>query len=156
MQQATSQIDSVRVFFAHVNAFSVFFFHSTKRVSYFDDSVALGIPRSVQTSWNFESGIVSTVFEHKDDLQECFRKIINAWKKEKASVCDARGLLMRLEYRSFKRYLRFFHQLMPHVYVLYVQLHKCQINSTFIQTCFRNFVVSINDVREKNPRYLSQ
>ena len=149
LQQATSQIVSVRVFFAHLNAFSIFFSHSTKRVSCLDDCVAIRIPRSVQTRWNFESRIVSTVFEHKDDLKVCFKLIINTWKKDKASVHDASGLLLRLEDRSFMLYLRFFHQLMPHVDVLYAQLQKRQISSTFIQTCLRNFVVSINNVREK-------
>ena len=67
LQQATSQFDSVRVFFAHINAFSVFFSHSTKTVSCLDATVAMRIPRSVQTRWTFESRIVSTVFEHKDD-----------------------------------------------------------------------------------------
>ena len=40
---------------------------------------------------------------------------------------------------------------MPHVDVLYAQLQKHQISSTFIQTCIRNFVVSINKAREKFP-----
>ena len=149
LQQATSQIVSVRVFFAHLNAFSIFFSHSTKRVSCLDDCVAIRIPRSVQTRRNFESRIVSTVFEHKDDLKVCFKRIVNTWKKDKASVRDASGLLLRLEDRSFILYLRFFHQLMPHVDVLYAQQQKRQISSTFIQICLRNFVVSINNVREK-------
>ena len=75
LQQATSQIDSVRVFFAHLNPLSVFFSHSTKRVSCLDDCV--------QTRWNFDSRIVSTVFEHKDDLKECFNRIVNTWKRTK-------------------------------------------------------------------------
>ena len=83
LQQATSQIDSVRVFFAHLNPFSVFFSHSTKRISCLDDCVAIRIPRSVQTRWNFKSRIVSTVFEHKDDLKECFNRIVNTWKRTK-------------------------------------------------------------------------
>ena len=84
LQQTTSQIDSVRVFFAHLNPFSVFFSHSTKRVSCLDECVAIRIPRSVQTTrWNFESRIVSTVFEHKDDLKECFNRIVNNWKRTK-------------------------------------------------------------------------
>ena len=37
---------------------------------------------------------------------------------------------------------------MPHVDVLYAQLQKHQISSTFIQTCFINFV---NNAREKIP-----
>ena len=40
---------------------------------------------------------------------------------------------------------------MPHVDVLYAQLKNCQISSTFIQTCIRNFVVSVNNAREKIP-----
>ena len=82
LQQATSQIDSVRLFFAHLNSFSVFS-HSTKRVSCLDDCVAIRIPRSVQTRWNFECRIVSTIFEHKDDLKECFNRILNTWKRTK-------------------------------------------------------------------------
>ena len=83
LQQATSQIDNVRVFFAHLNSFSVFFSHSTKIVSFFDDYVAIRIPRSVQIRCNFESRIVSTVFEQKDDLKECFTRIENTWKRTK-------------------------------------------------------------------------
>ena len=149
LQQATSHIDSVRVFFAHLNAFSVFFSHSTKRVSCLDATVIMRIPRSVQTRWNFESRLVSTVFEHKDDLKECCKLIINTRKKEKASVHDASGLLLRLEDRSFMIYLRFFHQLMPHVDILYAQLQKRQVSSTFIQTCLRNVVLSVHNVRDK-------
>ena len=151
LQQATSQIDSVRLFFPHLHSFSVFFSHSTKRVSCLDDCVAIRINRPVQTRWNFESRIVSTVFEHKDDLKECFNRIVNTWEKDKASVSDASGLLLRLENRSLIPYLRFFHQLVSHVDVLYAQLQKRQISSAFIQTCIRNFVASINNVREKIP-----
>ena len=44
LQQATSQIDRVRVFFAHLNPFSVFFSHSTKTVSCLDDCIAIRSP----------------------------------------------------------------------------------------------------------------
>ena len=83
LQHSTSKIDSVRAFFAHLNPFSVLFSHSTKRVSYLDECGAIGIPRSVQTIWNFESRIVSTVFEHKDDLKEYLNWIVNTWKRKK-------------------------------------------------------------------------
>ena len=76
----------------------------------------------MQTKWNFESTIISTAFEHKGDMKECFSGIANTWKTTKASVCDASGLLLRLEERSFILGLRFFHQLMPHVGTLYTQL----------------------------------
>ena len=53
------------------------------RVSCLDNCVAIRIPRSVQTRWNFECRIVSTVFEHKDDFKECFNRIVNTWKRTK-------------------------------------------------------------------------
>ena len=77
LQQATSQIDSVRVSFAHLYALSVFLFHSTKRVSSLVDCVAIRIPRSVQTRWNFKIRIVFTFFGRKDNLKECFKKAIH-------------------------------------------------------------------------------
>ena len=101
------------------------------RVSCLDDCVTINIPRSVQTKWNFESRIVSTAFEYKDDLKEHFNRMVNTRKKDRASVRDASGLLHRLEDRSFILYLRFFLQLIPRVDVLYAQLQKRQISSTF-------------------------
>ena len=40
---------------------------------------------------------------------------------------------------------------MPHVDILYAQLKKRQVCSTFIQTCLQNSVKSINNVSEKFP-----
>ena len=40
---------------------------------------------------------------------------------------------------------------MPHVDILYAQLQKRQVCSTFIQACLLNFVKSINNGREKIP-----
>ena len=141
LQQSTSQIDSVRVFFAHLNSFSVFFSHSSKRVSCLDDCVAIRIPRSVQTRWNLDSRIVSTVFEHKDDLKECCNRIVNTWRRTKLVFVMQVASSLGLRTGAFILYLRFFHHLMPHVDVLYAQLQKHQISPTFIQTCIRNFVV---------------
>ena len=63
LQQAASQISSVRVFFANLNGFSAFFSRSPKRTARLDECNARRIPHSVQTRWNFRSRIVSTVFE---------------------------------------------------------------------------------------------
>ena len=149
LQQAVSQITSIRVYFATLNVFSVFFSRSPKGVSCLDDCVARRIPRSVQTRWNFHSRILSTVFEHKDDWRKCFEVIIKTWKREQVSVCETSGLLHWLQDRNFSIYLNFLHQLMPQVDILYAQLQKCQVCSTFIQTCLQNFVKSINNLGEK-------
>ena len=40
---------------------------------------------------------------------------------------------------------------MPHVDIVYAQLQKLQISSTFSQTCLRNSVLSVHNVWEKIP-----
>ena len=89
------------MFFANLNAFAVVFSRSPTRVSCLDDCVARRIPRSVQTRWNFHIRIASTVFDHKDDLRKCFELIINTWKRDQVSVCEASGLLHWLQDRKF-------------------------------------------------------
>ena len=84
-------------------------------------------------------------------MRKCFELRINSWKRDHVSVCEVCGLLHWLQDRKFSIYLNFFHQLMPHVDILYAQLQKRQVCSTFIQTCLQNFVKSINNVREKIP-----
>ena len=49
LQQAVSQITSLRVFFANLNSFSVFFSRSPKRISCLDECVTRRICRTVQT-----------------------------------------------------------------------------------------------------------
>ena len=104
LQHAVSQITSIRVFFANLNAFSVFFSRSPKRVSCLDDCLARRIPRSLQARWNFHRRIVSTVFDHKGDLRKCFELIINTWKRDQVSVCEASDLLHWLQDRNCSFY----------------------------------------------------
>ena len=151
LQQAVSQITSIRVFFANLNAFSVFFSGSPKRVSCLDDCVARRIPRSVQTRWDFHSRIVTTVFDHEDHLRKCFELIINTWKRDQASVCEASGLLHWLQDRNFSVYLNFFHQLIPHVDILICSTAKVPGLFYIHSDMLTKFVKSINNVREKIP-----
>lgn len=125
-------VTSVRVFLANLNAFSVFFSCSPQRVSCLDDCVAMRIPWSVQT--NFQSRIISKVFEHKDDLMKCFELIIDTWKRDQVGVHEASVLLHWLQDRAFSINLENFHQLKPHVDILYAQLQDCHMSSMFIQT----------------------
>ena len=56
--------------------FQDIFSRSTKITACLDDGVARRVSRYVQTRRNLQSRIVSTVFEHRDELIECFEKII--------------------------------------------------------------------------------
>ena len=111
LQQAVSQISQIRLFFANLNGFSVFFSRSPKRAAYLDKCVGKRLPRSVQTRWNFQSRIVATVSQFKDDLIECFKDIISNWKGDQLTVREANGLLKCLEDRGFLAYLQFFSKL---------------------------------------------
>ena len=150
LRQATSQIDSVRVFFAHLNSFPAFFSHSTKRVSCLDDCVAIRIPRSAQTRWNFESRIVSTVFEHKDDLKECFTRIINACKRTKLvfvmQVASSLGLRT-----GFYTLSQIFSPSDATCRCSVCPAAKVSNQLNLHSGMHKKFVVSINNAREKIP-----
>lgn len=75
MQQTTSHISAVRVFFSDLGGISSFFTWSPKRTSILDQIVARRLPRASPTRWNFNSRIVNTVYKNRDDLMECFESI---------------------------------------------------------------------------------
>ena len=75
MQQATSQVPAVRVFFSDLNGISSFFSRSPKRTTILDQVVARRLPRASATKWNFNRRVVNTVYENLDDLIECFEAI---------------------------------------------------------------------------------
>ena len=103
----------------------------------------------MQTRWNFHSRIVSTVFEHKDDLRKCFELIIITWKRDQVSVCEASGLLHCFRIETFN-----LSEIVPSVDAAcrYSICSTANVLGLFhIQTCLKNFVKSINNVREKIP-----
>ncbi|KAJ8025702.1 Zinc finger MYM-type protein 1 [Holothuria leucospilota] len=151
LQQAVSQVSQIRLFFANLSGFSVFFTRSPKRVAFLDKSVGRRLPRSVKTRWNFQSRLVLTVYEHQDDLIECFQDIIVNWNGDQTTVREASGLLKCLQDRDFLGYLDFFHKIMPHVEILYAQLQRRQLDPVFLQNCKSNFIQAVNNVRSTIP-----
>ena len=148
LQQAVSQVSSIRVFFANLNGFSVFFSRSPKRVAYLDECVARRIPRSVQTRWNFQSRIVSTVYRYREDLVNCLKEIIVSWKGDQTTVREASGLLHWLQDKDFLLFLDFFNKLMPHVDILYAQLQKHNMDPVSVKNSIDGFVLAINNERK--------
>ncbi|XP_073451127.1 52 kDa repressor of the inhibitor of the protein kinase-like isoform X1 [Aquarana catesbeiana] len=72
MQQATSLMPKVSLFFANLGGFASFFARSPERTDVLDQVVARRLPTSSRVRWNFHSRAVSTVFEHREDLLCCF------------------------------------------------------------------------------------
>lgn len=54
-----------------------FFTKSPKWTSVLDETVAHRLPTSSNVRWNFHSRAVNTVFEHREDLLECFKENSN-------------------------------------------------------------------------------
>ncbi len=96
MQQATSHIPAVRVFFSDLSGISSFFTWSPKRTALLDQIVARRLPRASSTRWNFNSRIVSTVYENLGDLRECFETIRSDSSFDSTTVREASGSLRML------------------------------------------------------------
>ncbi|XP_062234379.1 zinc finger MYM-type protein 1-like [Platichthys flesus] len=150
MQQATSQVPAVRVFFSDLNGISSFFSRSPKRTTILDQVVARRLPRASATRWNFNSRVVNTVYENLDDLIECFEAISTDGSFDCTTVREASGYLRMLQDDDFKFFLHLFHQIMPHVDIMYQQLQKKDIDAVFIKRALQSFTSSVQAIRDQS------
>ena len=102
MQQATSNLSKVKVFFSELSGISSFFSRSPKRTSILDQVVARRLPRASATRWNFNSRIVNTVSENRADLIECFETIKTSF--DQPTVREASGFIRMLQDEDFIRF----------------------------------------------------
>ncbi|XP_063762101.1 uncharacterized protein LOC134879487 [Eleginops maclovinus] len=151
MQQVTSHIPKVSNFFSDLAGFSSFFSRSPKRTSVLDRVVAHRLPRASTVRWNFHSRTVNTVFEHKEDLLQCFETIRDSGEFDPITVREAGGFVRLLEDDSFSFFLKLFHLIMPNVDLLYNQLQKRTIDSVFVQGIMQQFTNNIQKIRDYLP-----
>ncbi|KAL2085016.1 hypothetical protein ACEWY4_020534 [Coilia grayii] len=147
MQQATSHISKVKVFFSELSGISTFFSRSPKRTSILDQVVTRRLPRASATRWNFNSRIVSTVYENRADLIECFEAIKTSGSFDPLTVREASGYIRMLQDEDFVSFLSIFHSIMPHVDVLYQQLQQKDIDAVLIQRALQKFTSSVQAIR---------
>ncbi|XP_030581661.1 zinc finger MYM-type protein 1-like [Archocentrus centrarchus] len=147
MQQATSHITKVRIFFSNLSGFSSFFSRSSKHTSVLDKVVAHRLPASSNVRWNFHSRAINTVFEHREDLIRCFQSIQDSGDFDPITVREAGAFAMLLEDQDFKFFLQLFHHIMPHVDLLYAKLQKKVIDSVCIQESIQQFQQDIQKIR---------
>ncbi|XP_051813228.1 uncharacterized protein LOC127536546 [Acanthochromis polyacanthus] len=151
MQQVTSRIPKVGPFFSDLAGFSGFFSRSPKRTSVLDRVVAHRLPRASTVRWNFHSRAVNTVFEHKDDLLQCFETIRDSGDFDPTTVHEAGGFVRLLEDATFCFFLELFHHIMPHVDMLYSQLQKRSIDSVFVHRVMQQFTDNVQMIRDSLP-----
>ncbi|CAL9687151.1 unnamed protein product [Knipowitschia caucasica] len=148
MQQVTSHIPKVSHFFSDLAGFSSFFSRSPKRTSVLDRVVAHRLSRASTVRWNFHIRAVNTIFEHKEDLLQCFGNIRDSGELDPTTVREAGGFVRLLEDDSFSFFLNLFHLIMPHVDILYSQLQKRTIDSVFVQGIMQKFTDNIQKIRD--------
>ncbi|PIO40459.1 hypothetical protein AB205_0140610 [Aquarana catesbeiana] len=147
MQQATSQMPKVRLFFANLGGFASFFARSPKRTDVLDKVVAHRLPTSSSVRWNFHSRAVNTVFEHREDLIRCFETMRDSGDFDLVTMREAAGFAMLLKDQDFKYVLTLFHNIMPHVDLLYAKLQKKDIDSVHIKGSIQQFQQDIQKIR---------
>ncbi|XP_074476999.1 zinc finger MYM-type protein 1-like [Sebastes fasciatus] len=147
MQKATARIPRIHTFFSELGGFSAFFSKSPKRTTVLDQVVAHRLPRACVTRWNFQSRVVNTVYEHKDDLLKCFQTIIDSAEFDPTTVREAGSYVRLLEDETFCFFLALFHKIMPNVDVLFNQLQKRNIDPVFIKGLVQRFTDSIPKIR---------
>ncbi|XP_053159028.1 uncharacterized protein LOC128347858 [Hemicordylus capensis] len=148
MQQATSQIKEVRVFFSDLSWFPAFFACSTERNAVLEAVVRRRFPGSSQTRWNFNIQTASLVFEKRLELIECFKEI-RAWDFDCSAVREARGFLQMLEEDGeFLYLLSLFHRIMPHVDLLHSQLQNGATDAAAVRKATSDFVSAISSVKD--------
>ena len=90
---------------------------------------------------------MSTVYENLGDLIECFETIRSDSTFDSTTVREASGFLRMLQDEDFVFFLQQFHQIMPHVDMMYQQLQKRDIDMVFIKRALQNFTSSIQAIR---------
>ncbi|XP_038157042.1 zinc finger MYM-type protein 1-like [Cyprinodon tularosa] len=156
MQQVTSHIPRVSHFFSDLAGLSGFFLRSPKRTCVLDRVVAHRLPGASTVKWNFNSQNVSTVFEHKEDLLQCFETIRDSGEFDPTTVREAGGFVRLLEDDCFSFFLKLFHHIMSQVDILYSQLQKRTINSVFVQKVMQQFTDGIQKIRDSLPVFCEE
>ena len=147
LEKATSQNSNVKVFFSSLSGIPAFFHRSAKRMAVLDD-VAGGqrVPSPSATRWSFKEKTVESVHEMKDKLIECCTILEDSNNNE--TVYKATGIKRMLNDPEFIFWLSFFHQIMPHVGVLYSQFQKQTFDAVWGKTILEDFNVKIQEIRD--------
>ncbi|XP_025413812.1 uncharacterized protein LOC112685954 [Sipha flava] len=118
-----------------------------QRVAILDEIVGARLPKTVQTRWSFNIRTVNKVYEHRDTLIECMKKIIDA-SSQSSSINQATGLKLLLKDTSFIFWLNCFHKIMPHVDCLYNAVQARNTDPVQVQDSVRKFKIEIQKIRD--------
>ncbi|GBN32770.1 hypothetical protein AVEN_58867-1 [Araneus ventricosus] len=127
-----SESASSSIFFSNLSDITNFFNKSPQRVAILDETFRKRIPHGSATRWNFKSRTINTVYEYREQLIECMGKIESP-SKQAVAINQAGAIRRMLEDSKFVFWLTVFHNIMPHVDVLYNQLQKTRTDAALIR-----------------------
>jgi hypothetical protein len=136
-------------FFANLSGIPQFFSHSAKRSQVLEAEVQARLPRGVPSRWNYNSRTVNIVFEKRLDLINCLRSIRQLKHIDSIALREADGFIRTLEDPSFMYWLSVFHEIMPHVEILFKQLQRGDTDAVQVDGHLQRFREHIQKVRDE-------
>ncbi|XP_076038863.1 zinc finger MYM-type protein 1-like [Oratosquilla oratoria] len=127
MRNAASITRNARILFSNILAIPTFFSRSPQRVSILKKHMDISIPRPSSTRWNFNIRTINRVHEHLQPLKNCLTGIKSTSNTDQ-TIAEATGILKYLNDDNFKFLLELFHQIMPHVEIIYNQMQSREIS----------------------------
>lgn len=149
IQQATSKIPQIKLFFANLAAFSAFFNKSLQCISVLNAIVHKRTPQTVPKQWDFEGRAVITVYTYRVELLECLESIVSAGNFDKRTLNDAVGLLNHLESDTFMFWLTHFFNVLPQVEVFANHIQKRNLDVNLIKQIMTDFEGEIIKIRNE-------
>jgi len=146
MRNAASITRNSKIFFSNVLAIPTFFSRSPRRVSILKKHMDVGIPRPSSTRWNFNIRTINRVYENLQHLKSCLTEIQSTSNADQ-TIAEATGILKYLNDDNFMFWLELFHQIMPHVEVIYNQMQSREISVFKISEYITDFKTAILEIR---------
>lgn len=113
-----------------------------------DEIVGKRLPRPVPTRWNFHSRTVNTVYEYREEILQCMETIeMQEDITHKSTIEQATGLKRTLKDDDFLFWLSLFHQIMPHVDILFKQMQMREIDPVVAKKNTEHFTDEISKIR---------
>ncbi|XP_075232954.1 zinc finger MYM-type protein 1-like isoform X2 [Lycorma delicatula] len=150
MRNAASIARNARIFFSNILAIPTFFSRSPQRVAILKKHMNLSIPHPSSTSWDFDIQTINRVHENLQPLKNCLTEIQSTSNADQ-TIAEATGILKYLNDDNFKFWLELFHQIMPHVEIIYNQMQSQKISVFKVNEYITNFQTAILELR--NSKY---
>lgn len=150
----SNNIKMVRQFFANVSGFSVFF-STSKRIDVLHSLCSRSMPTASQTVLNFQSRVINSVMDLKNELVTSFEKIENDHRCDDTTLREVYGLKHLLQNEEFLYFLNFFNDLIKHIDILYNTVQTLSAYNLSLSDGFKQFESAINDIRLNTEKYLN-